>query len=115
MRRDHERREWPPYTADNVNFSYNTLGQQVWTQDQSGNVIETFYDVAGRATDRLASTIDADFDDYVDRITTAYTGRGQVEAVVSLSPSRPPPSSSPPPAPAPSPTARLQTPATCRC
>jgi RHS repeat-associated protein len=67
--------------SDLVKFGYNRLGQQIKVTDQSGNVIETDYDLAGREAARRATTIDSAFDSFVQRIEMAYTDRGQVATV----------------------------------
>ncbi|RNC81833.1 MAG: hypothetical protein ED559_08630 [Phycisphaera sp.] len=67
--------------TDVVTYAYNAQGQQIYMKDQAGNVIETVFDDAGRETDRKVTTLDADFDGDVRRITTAYDSRGQVDTV----------------------------------
>jgi len=67
--------------SDVVTYAYNAQGQQIWTKDQSGNVIETTYDERGREVHRRATTIDADFDADVKRISTVYDDRGMVDTV----------------------------------
>ncbi len=67
--------------SDVVSYAYNALGQQVWMKDQSGNIIETDYDTAGRQTHRRVTTLDGDFDGAVRRISTAYDSRGMVDTV----------------------------------
>jgi RHS repeat-associated protein len=68
-----------------VSYAYNAQGQQTYTKDQAGNVIETTYDTAGRQTNRLATTIVTGFDSYVQRIATTYLARGPVDKVTQYS------------------------------
>ena len=67
--------------SDVAKYAYNAQSQQVWMQDQEGNVIETVYDTGGRQTDRKVTTLDADFDGAVRRITTAYDSLGRRDTV----------------------------------
>ena len=67
--------------SDVVALAYNALGAVIYQKDQSGNVIETEFDDAGRVTARKATTVDADFDGTVKRIETAYDDLGRVETV----------------------------------
>ena len=69
--------------SDVVSFAYNAQGQEIWKKDQAGNIIETKYDTGGRPVHRAASTIDADFDSTVQRISTTYADLGMVETVSS--------------------------------
>jgi RHS repeat-associated protein len=67
--------------SDVVETEYNAQGQVIYRKDQAGNIVETAYDTGGREVHRMASTIAGAFDTTVQRITTAYTSRGQVETV----------------------------------
>ncbi len=74
--------------SDVVSYAYNAQSQQVWMQDQSGNIVETDYDDSGRQTHRRVTTIDAEtvsdpesFDDAVLRISTTYDDLGRRELV----------------------------------
>ncbi|MEQ9617408.1 MAG: hypothetical protein RLN60_05175, partial [Phycisphaerales bacterium] len=67
--------------SDVVTYAYNAQSQQVYKKDQAGNVLEYDYDTAGRKLHERATTIDADFDDRVKRITMAYDSSGRVETV----------------------------------
>lgn len=67
--------------TDVVTFAYNAQGQQVYTKDQSGNVIETDYDDAGRQIHRRVSTLISGFDGAVRRITNSYAAHGALELV----------------------------------
>ena len=68
-------------STDVVSYAYDTQGRQVWTKDQSGNVIETTLDDAGRQTARAVTTLASGFDGAVRRIATSYTNKGQRELV----------------------------------
>jgi RHS repeat-associated protein len=67
--------------ADVVSHSYNAQGQETRRKDQSGNVLESDYDLSGRLIARKATTIDADFDDEVQLIQTTYDSLGRRESV----------------------------------
>jgi RHS repeat-associated protein len=67
--------------GDVVTFAYNAQSQQIWKKDQSGNIIETDFDTAGRETHRRISTLDGDFDGAVRRISRTYNSRGMPELV----------------------------------
>jgi len=67
--------------TDVVTFAYNAQGQQIWKKDQAGNVLETNFDTAGRETHRRVTTLDADFDGAVRRISRTYNSRGLPELV----------------------------------
>jgi RHS repeat-associated protein len=67
--------------TDVVTFAYNAQSQQIWTQDQAGNVIETDYDDSGRETHRRVTTLDSDFDGAVRRISTTYDNLGRRQLV----------------------------------
>ena len=62
--------------SDVVTFAYNAQGQQVYKQDQAGNVIETDFDDGGRQEHRRVTALASGFDGAVRRITTAYHDRG---------------------------------------
>ena len=64
-----------------VTHAYNAQGQEIWKQDQAGNVLQLDYDLSGRLIARKATTIDADFDDEVQLIQTTYDGLGRRETV----------------------------------
>ena len=68
-------------TDHRVLFAYNAQGQQIWTKDQAGNIIEDVFDTAGRRTDRKLTTVASGFDNAVLRITTAYEALGRVSTV----------------------------------
>ncbi len=67
--------------TDVVTFAYNAQGQQIWKKDQSGNIIQTDFDTAGRETHRRVTTLDGDFDGAVLRISRTYNSRGLPELV----------------------------------
>ncbi|CAK9112214.1 Uncharacterized protein SCF082_LOCUS52037, partial [Durusdinium trenchii] len=67
--------------TDVVSFSYNALGQVVRREDQAGNVIETAYDVLGRATSSSVTTLASGFNGDVRRVEHAYLDRGLLETV----------------------------------
>jgi RHS repeat-associated protein len=64
-----------------VRYAYNRLGEQISTQDQAGNVIETVYDALGREEARKVATLAPDFDGSVRRIGMVYDNRGRVTTV----------------------------------
>ena len=68
-------------SSDTVTYAYDTQGRQDWMKDQSGNIIETTFDNAGRETSRAVTTLASGFNGDVRRIETSYTNRGQVENV----------------------------------
>ena len=67
--------------SDVVTYAYNAQGQQVYLKDQSGNVVETDFDDAGREEHRRVSTLAGGFDGDVRRISFTYENRGLVETV----------------------------------
>jgi RHS repeat-associated protein len=67
--------------TDVVTFAYNAQGQQIWTKDQAGNIIETEFDTGGRQTHRRVTTLISGFDGAVRRISTTYTTRGMTDLV----------------------------------
>ena len=67
--------------ADVVTFAYNAKSQQIWTKDQAGNVIQTNYNDSGRTEHKRITTLDADFDGAVRRISTTYDSLGRVDLV----------------------------------
>ena len=68
-------------SSDTVTYAYDAQGRQDWMKDQSGNIIETTFDNAGRETSRAVTTLASGFNGDVRRIETSYTNRGQVENV----------------------------------
>ncbi|MCC7014855.1 MAG: hypothetical protein IT454_19995 [Planctomycetes bacterium] len=68
-------------SSDVVTFAYNAQGQEVWKQDQAGNVIETTYDDAGRQSARAVTTLASGFDGAVRRIATTYDSLGRTQLV----------------------------------
>ncbi|MBK9189248.1 MAG: hypothetical protein IPM33_09870 [Phycisphaerales bacterium] len=68
-----------------VTYAYNAQGEQVWSRDQAGNVIETEFDTAGRETHRRVTTLASGFDGAVRRISTTYLTRGMVNKVTQYS------------------------------
>ncbi|RMH67694.1 MAG: hypothetical protein D6685_03195, partial [Bacteroidetes bacterium] len=70
-----------PASDRTVTYAYNAQGEQVWTKDQAGNVIQTDYDTAGRETHRRVTTLVGGFDGAVRRISTTYLARGLVDKV----------------------------------
>lgn len=71
-------------SSDVVSYAYNALGQQVYTKEQAGNVIEMDMDVAGRIAARRVTTLASGFDGAVRRIGLAYTSRGQTATVTQF-------------------------------
>jgi len=67
--------------SDVVTYAYNAQSQKNWQQDQEGNVIETDFNDSGRQTHRQITTLDADFDGDVRRITTAFADLGRRSTV----------------------------------
>ncbi|MEE9130850.1 MAG: RHS repeat-associated core domain-containing protein [Phycisphaerales bacterium] len=67
--------------TDVVTFAYNAQSQQSWTKDQEGNIIETDFDDSGRVTHKRITTLDADFDGAVRRISTTYDSLGRRQLV----------------------------------
>ncbi|MEE8153797.1 MAG: hypothetical protein V3T53_02430 [Phycisphaerales bacterium] len=67
--------------TDVVTLAYNVQNQQIWTKDQEGNITERNFDDSGRVTHKRITTLDADFDGAVRRISTTYNNRGQRELV----------------------------------
>jgi len=70
-----------PAADRTVTFAYNAQGEQVWTKDQAGNVVQTDLDTAGRETHRRVTTLAGGFDGAVRRISTTYLPRGLVNKV----------------------------------
>ncbi len=66
---------------DVVTFAYNAQSQQIYKEDQDGNVIEIDFDDSGRAVHRRVTTLAADFDGAVRRISTVYDHLGRVDTV----------------------------------
>ena len=69
--------------TDVVTYAYDTGRALMWKKDQSGNVIETDYDTAGRKQHERVTTLASGFDGQVRRITTAYDDRGMASTVTS--------------------------------
>ena len=69
--------------TDVVTYAYDAQGEQIWTKDQAGNVIETNLDTMGRATQRRVTTLATGFDNAVLRISTGYDDLGRVQLVTS--------------------------------
>lgn len=63
--------------TDVVTHAYNALGEQVWTKDQHGTIIETEIDKGGRQVARNALALGTNIDGAVQRIELTYTLRGQ--------------------------------------
>ncbi|MEW5748974.1 MAG: RHS repeat-associated core domain-containing protein [Candidatus Thermoplasmatota archaeon] len=63
--------------TDVVSYAYNAQQERIYEKDQEGNVIENDFDDSGRQTHRRITTLDADFDGDVRRITTAYDNLGR--------------------------------------
>jgi len=78
---------YPPHSSGQsaadrtVTYAYNAQGEQVWTRDQAGNIIQTDFDTAGRETHRRITTLASGFDGAVRRISTTYLPRGLVSKV----------------------------------
>jgi hypothetical protein len=64
-------------TDRQVLYAYNGQGQQIWMKDQTGTIIETAYDDAGRQTHRKVTTPGSGIDTAVLRISTTYDGLGR--------------------------------------
>lgn len=60
-----------------VSYAYNAQGQTIWTEDQTGNIIENVFDTSGRQTHRRVSTLGSGLDNAVLRISTTYDGLGR--------------------------------------
>ncbi len=75
--------QYPDSTGgtDVVTFAYNAQGQQIWTKDQDGNVIETDFDDRGREAHRQVTTLITGFDGAVRRISTTYDSLGRRQLV----------------------------------
>ena len=67
--------------SDVVTFAYNAQGEQIWKEDQAGNIIETDRDDEGRAEHTRITTLDGDFDGSVRRISRTWTDAGELELV----------------------------------
>ncbi len=67
--------------SDTVTKAYNALGQEIWSKDQAGTVVETALDTGGRTTQRRVTTLAGGLDNAVLRIALAYTSRGQTDTV----------------------------------
>jgi RHS repeat-associated protein len=71
--------------TDVVTYAYDTGRALMWKKDQSGNVIETDFDSAGRKQHERVTTLASGFDGQVQRITTAYDDQGRSSTVTSYS------------------------------
>lgn len=69
---------------DVVTFAYNAQGQRVWKKDQEGNILEWDFDDSGREVHERVSTLDADFDGDVRRVSTTYDDLGRRSTVVQF-------------------------------
>ncbi|MCP3996160.1 MAG: hypothetical protein GY722_14035, partial [bacterium] len=67
--------------TDVVTFAYNAQSQRIYKKDQAGIVIETDFDDSGREEHRRVTTLDADFDGDVRRISTTYDVLGRWELI----------------------------------
>jgi len=68
--------------TDVVTFAYNAQGQTIWKKDQEGNILEWDFDDSGREEHERVTTLDADFDGDVRRISTAYDSMGRRSTVI---------------------------------
>ncbi len=69
--------------SDSVSYSYNRLGQRAGATDQRGCVHEFDYDQLGRLTEDRVTTLPADVDGSVQRLSYGYEVRGLVELLTS--------------------------------
>ncbi|MCP3937896.1 MAG: hypothetical protein GY708_21315, partial [Actinomycetia bacterium] len=67
--------------SDVVALAYNAQGQRIYKKDQAGNVIEMDFDDSGREEHQRVTTLDADFDGDVRRISTTYDDLGRRELI----------------------------------
>ena len=67
--------------TDVVTLAYDAQSQEIWTKDQAGNVVETDYDDSGRTEHKRITTLDADFDGAVRRISKTYDSLGRTQLV----------------------------------
>ncbi len=72
--------------GDVVTMAYSRLGQEVYREDQDGNVLQTEFDDSGRRTNLRATTINTDtdpdgIDDAVKQIEWAYDSLGRISTV----------------------------------
>jgi RHS repeat-associated protein len=72
-----------PTTADATQVTYNRLAQQATFTDQRGTVRSFYYDELGRLTDDAVTTVGADTDSTVLRISRAYEIRGMASTITS--------------------------------
>src|SRR5690606_12970700 len=63
-------------SADRVTYSYNRQGQRTSMRDQNGSVHEYEYDLLGRQTADMVTTVGDGVDDAVLRLGTSYEVRG---------------------------------------
>ncbi|HED64687.1 MAG TPA: hypothetical protein ENJ09_03925, partial [Planctomycetes bacterium] len=75
--------QYPDSTGapDVVTHAYDAQGEEIWKQDQAGNVTETDYDTMGRVVETRLTTIDVDFDSAVARIGRTYDSLGRPDRV----------------------------------
>ena len=64
-----------------VTNDYDLLGRLIRTTDQAGNIIDMYYDAAGRMTDRIVTNLASGFDGSVRRIEMDYEVRGLLTEV----------------------------------
>jgi RHS repeat-associated protein len=69
--------------SDVVSMAYSAQSQELWKEDQAGNVFESEYDTSGRRTKLKITNVASGFDDAVERLQWAYTDLGQVETITS--------------------------------
>ena len=67
--------------SDVVTYAYNAQAQETYRKDQAGNVFETEHDDDGREEHLRVTTLDADFDGAVRRISTSYDSSGRPELI----------------------------------
>ncbi len=67
--------------GDDVTFAYNVQAQEMWKEDQGGNIFETDFDAAGRVTHKRVTTPGSGFDTAVLRISTVYDSLGRTSTV----------------------------------
>lgn len=71
--------------TDQLAQTFNRQGQVTTLSDQNGNVHEYLYDLLGRPTDDVVSTLGDSVDGSVRRIGRSYEVRGLVEQITSYS------------------------------
>jgi RHS repeat-associated protein len=70
--------------VDRVEFQYNRVGERIAKRDQNGTVHEYEYDNLGRILHDRVTTLAADVDGTVRRISTVYDLVGNVRSVTSF-------------------------------